>query len=78
METCAKFQQKISNPMVIGARQSFQFFREITWFFGNKRALSILKYWILHHLINIIKLRNNQSVKPNFTLTTRANLSIEI
>ena len=27
-KTCAKFQQKILNSMVVGARQSFQFFRQ--------------------------------------------------
>ena len=43
--------------MVIGASQSFQFFRGKTWFFGSKRALSQLKYWILHHLIRMIKLQ---------------------
>ena len=45
--------------MVVGARQSFQFFRQRTWFLGNKRALSKFKYWILHYLISIIKLQNN-------------------
>ena len=45
--------------MVVGARQSFQFFRQITWFLGNKRALPRFKYGILHHLISIIKLQNN-------------------
>ena len=35
--------------MVVGARRSFQFFREMTWFLGNKRALSKFKYYILHH-----------------------------
>ena len=25
--------------MTVGDRQSFQFFRQITWFLGNKRAL---------------------------------------
>ena len=59
METCAKFQQKILSSMVVGARQNFQFFREITWFLGNGRALSTIKYWILHHLINIVKLQNH-------------------
>ena len=43
--------------MVVGASQSFQFFREISWFLGSKRALSKFKYWILHHLISIIKLQ---------------------
>ena len=29
-ETCAEFQQKIVDSMVVCARQSFQFFRQIT------------------------------------------------
>ena len=32
------------------ARQSFQFFRKITWFLGNNRALSKFKQRILHYL----------------------------
>ena len=31
-ETCGKFQQKILNTTVVGARQSFEFSRQITWF----------------------------------------------
>ena len=31
---------KILNSMVVGACQSFQFFRQITWFLRNNRALS--------------------------------------
>ena len=42
--------------MVVGARQSFQFFRQITWFLGNNRALSKFKYRILHKLISTVKL----------------------
>ena len=42
-ETCAKFQQKILNCPVVGARQSFQLFRQITWFLGNKIALPKFK-----------------------------------
>ena len=64
--------KKVLNSMVVTARQRFPFFREITWFLGNKLALSKFKYWILHLLISIIKLQNNQSLKPNFILTTRA------
>ena len=37
---CAKFQQKILNSMVVGARQSFHFFKQNTWFLENNRALS--------------------------------------
>ena len=52
-ETCAKFQQKILNSMVAGARQNFQFFKQKTWFLENKRALFKYrfpknKYFTLH------------------------------
>ena len=56
---CAELQQKILNSTQVGARQSFQFVRQITWFLTNKRALTKFKYWILHHLMSIIKLQNN-------------------
>ena len=55
-ETCAKFQQKTLNFTVIEACQRFQFFRQITWFLGNNRALSKFRYRILHNLISITKL----------------------
>ena len=55
-ETCAKFQQKILNFVAVGARQSFQFFRQIAWFLGNNRALSKFRYRILYNLISITKL----------------------
>ena len=54
-KTCAKFKCKILNFMVAGARQSFQFFRQVTWFFGNNKTLSSFRYRILHNLISIIK-----------------------
>ena len=41
---------------VIGAPQSFQIFRQNTWFIENNRALSKFLYGILHYLVNIIKL----------------------
>ena len=31
---------KILNSMVVGAPQSFQFFRQKTWFLGNNKGLS--------------------------------------
>ena len=37
-ETRAQFQQKILNFMVVGARQSFQFFRQIAWFLEEKEV----------------------------------------
>ena len=73
---CVKCQQKILKSVVVGARQSFQFFRQIAWFLGNNRALSKLGYQILYNLISTIKLQKNQSVKANFKLTTRAILTI--
>ena len=42
--------------MVVGARQTFQFFRENTWFLENNKALSKVLYGILHCLISITKL----------------------
>ena len=41
--------------MVVGARQSFQFFKRIGWFLGNNRTLSKFRYRILHYLIRLIK-----------------------
>ena len=38
-KTCAKFQQKILNSMVVGARQNFELFRQKNWFLGNNRGL---------------------------------------
>ena len=52
----AKFQQKVLNCRIVGARQSFQIFRQNTWFLKNNRALSKFLYGILHYLISIIKL----------------------
>ena len=54
--TCAKFQPKILNCRVVVARQSFQIFRQNTWFLEKNRALSKFLYGILHYLISIIKL----------------------
>ena len=42
-ETCAKFQQKIWNSMVYGARQKFQFFRQKVWFRENNKSLRCAK-----------------------------------
>ena len=52
----AKFQQKVLNPTVVRASQSFIFFRQNTWFLVNNGALSRFLYGILHNLISIIKL----------------------
>ena len=55
-KTCAKFQQKILNSVVVGARQSFQFFRQKTWFLGNNRGLPQFMCRILCNLISTTKL----------------------
>ena len=60
--------------MAVGTRQNFQFFRQITWFLGNNRALLKFRYWILYNLISITKLLKNYSVKASFTSITRATL----
>ena len=54
--TCAKFQQKLLKSLLVAARQSFQFFRQSTWFLESNRALSKFLYGILHYLISIPKL----------------------
>ena len=41
------------HPMVVDARQSFQLFRQITWFLRNTGSLSKYKFQIL---ISIVKL----------------------
>ena len=61
--------------MVGGALQSFQFFRQITWFLGNNRVVFKYRYQILRNLISIIKLYENQSVEASFKLTTQATLT---
>ena len=43
--------------MVVGARQSFQFFREITWFHGNNRALPLLLENSNGYLISSLEIR---------------------
>ena len=62
------------SSMVVGARQSFRFFRKNTYFLANSRALSKFLYGILHYLISISKSQKNQSIKPNFILGTRSTL----
>ena len=54
---CAKFQQKILNCRIVGARQSFQTFSQNTWFLENNRVLSKFLYGILHYLTSMIKLQ---------------------
>ena len=47
--------------MVDRTRQSFQFFRQNTWFLENNEALFKLLYSIFHYLISIDKL---QKISP--------------
>ena len=47
---CAKFQQNQLNCRVVGARQSFQIFRQKAWFLKNNKALSKFFNEILHYL----------------------------
>ena len=42
--------------MVVRARQSFQFFKQKTWFLGNNRDLPKFRYRILRNLISTTKL----------------------
>ena len=44
------------NSMGVGARQTFQFLRQNTFFLENNRPLSKFMYGVSHYLISIIKL----------------------
>ena len=61
---CAEFQEKLVHSRLVGAR------KKVTWFIKNNRALSKFWYGFLHYLISIIKIYENQSIKPSFILTT--------
>ena len=41
--------------MIVGARHSFQFFRQKTWFLEINRASSKLLYRVSHYLISATK-----------------------
>ena len=60
--------------MVVGARESFQLFRQTVWFLGNNRAFSKFRYQILYILICITKSKQRHSIKADFNLTTQATL----
>ena len=66
LKTCARFQLRILSSLVVEARQSFHFFRQITWLVENNIAWSKFRYRILHYLIAVIKLWKNQSTKAKF------------
>ena len=58
--------------MVVGARQSFELFRQIAWFPGNNRTWSKFRYQIFYNLkVSITKVLKNHSIKANFNLTTQ-------
>ena len=49
-ERCAKSQQKKLSCRVVGARRSFQIFRQNIWFLENNMALSKFLYGVLQKL----------------------------
>ena len=61
--------------MVVGARQSVQLFRQNIWLLESNRALSKFLYGVSHYIISIVKLEQDQFIKPKFILTTRATLN---
>ena len=67
------YAKSFNNSMGVGAPQSFQFFRQITWFLENNGALSKFLHEILYCLISITRFLKNLFLKPNFMLTTGAN-----
>ena len=62
--------------MVVGARQSFQFFRLETWFLRNIRGLPEFRYWILHNLISITKLPKKLVRKNQFQINHESHLKL--
>ena len=42
--------------MVVRALETFQFFRQLTWFLENNKALPKFRYRILHYLISMIRI----------------------
>lgn len=55
--------------MIVKARQSFQFLKQMNWFIRNNEALSKFRYWIL-----LYQVTKNQPVKANFMSTLQATL----
>ena len=41
--------------MVVGARQIFQFLRQLTWFLVNNKVISKFRYEILHLVLSNYK-----------------------
>ena len=52
-----KFQQKLLKSTVTGACQSFQFFKQNTWFLEINRALPKFLYEIFYYVISITELQ---------------------
>ena len=73
--THSYLQQKILNFAVVGACQSFRFFRHTVWFLRNNTILSKFRYRVSYNLIRITKLYKNYPINANFNLTTPATLS---
>ena len=55
------FSKKILNSVVVGARQSFQFFRQKTWYLGNNRTCLNL---IIGFCITGLVLPNYKQISP--------------
>ena len=62
--------------MVVGAPQSFQFFRQNTWFLENNGALSKFSYDIFLYLISINKLLKKSVLKIQFYINHASNLKV--
>ena len=57
----------------IEACQTFQFFRQKTWFLKSNRACFKFLYEISHYLISIIKSKQNQSIRPSLSVQLYQN-----
>ena len=77
-ETRAKFQQKILYSITVRACQSFQFFRQNTWFLENNRVLSNFLNGILHYLISVTKLWKKSVRKIQFYINHASHLNTDL
>ena len=76
-KTCVKFKKKILNYVVVGTRQSFLFFGQITWFLENNKNFVIIQVSELVLLNQYCQDTKNQSAKAKSMLTMGAILRLQ-
>ena len=64
--------------MVVEARQNFQFFKQITWYLGNNRAMSKFKCRILHYLMSILNHTKKIVCKSQLFINHASHLKLKL